>query len=37
MKSLKVLLIAPTYIDSPNTMYFPIGMANVAAYITSKG
>jgi len=37
MKSLKVLLIAPTYIDSPNTMYFPIGMAYLASYISSKG
>lgn len=37
MKQLKVLLIAPTYIDTPNTMYFPIGMAYLASYIRSKG
>lgn len=37
MKKLKVLLIAPTYVDSPNTMYFPIGMAYLASYIHSKG
>lgn len=37
MKSLKVLLIAPTYVDNPNTMYFPIGMAYLASYIRSRG
>jgi len=37
MKKLNVLLIAPTYVDSPNTMYFPIGMAYLASYISSKG
>ncbi len=36
MAKLKVLLIAPTYIDDPNTMYFPIGMAYLASYISSK-
>lgn len=33
----KVLLISPTYIDEPNDMYFPIGMAYLASYIASKG
>lgn len=37
MKKLRVLLIAPTYVDAPNTMYFPIGMAYLASYISSKG
>ncbi|MCF6330054.1 MAG: B12-binding domain-containing radical SAM protein [Sulfurimonas sp.] len=37
MKKTSVLLIAPTYVDSPNTMYFPIGMAYLASYIESKG
>lgn len=37
MKKLKVLLIAPTYVDAPNTMYFPIGMSYLASYISSKG
>ena len=36
MAKLKVLLIAPTYVDEPNTMYFPIGMAYLASYISSK-
>ena len=36
MSKLKVLLISPTYVDEPNTMYFPIGMAYLASYIASK-
>lgn len=37
MKLPKVLLIAPTYIENPNTMYFPIGMSYLCSYLTSKG
>lgn len=37
MKTDKILLIAPTYVDRPNVMYFPIGMAYVASYVSSKG
>ena len=36
MSKLNVLLISPTYIDEPNPMYFPIGMAYLASYIASK-
>ena len=36
MSKLKILLLSPTYIDEPNTMYFPIGMAYLASYIASK-
>ena len=36
MSKLKVLLLSPTYVDEPNTMYFPIGMAYLASYIASK-
>ncbi|MBL1243437.1 MAG: B12-binding domain-containing radical SAM protein [Sulfurimonas sp.] len=36
MNQTKILLVAPTYIDKPNTMYFPIGMAYLASYMKSK-
>ncbi|RXJ98219.1 hypothetical protein CRU98_10685 [Arcobacter sp. CECT 8986] len=37
MKLPKILLIAPTYINSANTMYFPIGMAYLCSYLEKKG
>lgn len=37
MKFPKVLLIAPTYINEPNTMYFPIGISYLCSYLNKKG
>lgn len=33
----KVLLIAPSYITEPNTMYFPIGISYLCSYLEKKG
>ncbi len=35
--SLRILLISPSYAPSRNTMYFPIGLSYVAAYIRKFG
>ncbi len=33
----KILLIAPTYIAVPNTMYFPIGIGYLCSYLEKEG
>ncbi len=35
--SLRILLISPSYAPSRNTMYFPIGLSYVAAYVRKHG
>ncbi len=35
--SLRILLISPSYAPSRNTMYFPIGLSYVAAYVRKFG
>lgn len=37
MKFPKILLIAPTYVNEPNTMYFPIGISYLCSYLETKG
>jgi len=34
---MNVLLVAPTFTEEVNTMYFPIGMSYLASYIKAKG
>jgi hypothetical protein len=35
--SLRILLISPSYAPGRNTMYFPIGLSYVAAYVRKFG